>query len=237
VRRTLIHTRLTFAILVACAASVACEPRAQPVEQPEPPIPVAERDERVRRPILIEGMADTLEFRLVRAPRDFWSPFSTYAPVDMAVDFTSVDELRVVHFTAEFGGVRNERARLSFYIHPPGSTVEQAQAQLAAYLSGLFPDDTPIARDEPYEQADPVEPASHYPWAQHESRYTVPHPDGRGMLVGRSGVGVHGDRVFHFVIEYPAEYGDGMGPRVEAILDEWRWEPDGTMLRDARAAG
>jgi hypothetical protein len=215
-------------------ALLACEPRTEIVEDTAAPIQATAREERVRRAIMIEGMADTLEFRLVRAPRDFPLPFSTYVPDDMDAEFTERDGRHVVHFTARFAGRVEPRARLSVHAYPPGTPVEQAQSELAAYLSGLFPDDSPIRGPE-YERATPIEPASGYAWAANETRFEVPRADAPGTLTGRSGVGMHGDRAFHFVIEYPPEYGDGMGPRVDAILDEWRWEDTGRMLSETPA--
>jgi hypothetical protein len=166
----------------------------------------------------------------VRSPDGFPLPFSTYVPEDMDAEFDAIETGHIVNFPARFGGQRTDRARLTIHAYPPGTSVDQAQTELAAYLSGLFPDDTPLTRGAQYEQATPVEPASRYPWATEESRYRVPGDQPGTVLTGRAGVSSHGNRVFFFIIEYPAEFADGMGPRVEAILDEWRWEDTGEAL-------
>jgi hypothetical protein len=192
-----------------------------------------QRPETVRRPVTIEGMQESMEFRLVRSPDGFSLPFSTYVPADMEPEFSGAGADGVVHFRARFGGVVNERAGMTVHVHPPKTLVRQAQQQLAAYLSGLYPDDIPDMRGSGYETTVPVEPASRYPWAVEESRYRVPGGQPGETIVGRAGVGSHGERVFHYIIEYPAEFGDGMGPRVDAILEEWRWTETGQGLGGA----
>jgi hypothetical protein len=209
----------------------ACDPRPRDTADPAATTRVTlDRAETMRVPLAIEGMVDTLEFRLVRAPADFSVPFSTYVPPDMHAQFETDERGEALYVSARFDGRIIERARLAFYFYPPGSTIEDAQRELGAYLSGLYPDDTPLDRDLAYERAMPVQPADHYPWAFHESSFRVPFEAPDRLLVGRSGVGLHQDRVFHFLIEYPAEYGDGMEPRVAAILDHWRWEDTGRPL-------
>jgi hypothetical protein len=235
VRRWPAFRRIGPARLAALASPLlACEPATERVENGVAPIHAEGRAEQVRRPVLIEGMADTLDFRLVRAPGDFALHFSTYVPEDMAVDFTTISERQSVHFTASFGGVVEERARVSLTAYPPGTTLDHARAEVAAYLSGLVPDDHPLLRDEPYEQAAPVWAGDRYGWAAEQATFRVPRPDGPGILVGRAGIAVHGERIFDFIIEYPEEYGDGMEPRIHAILEEWRWEDTGEMLMPRR---
>jgi len=214
---------------VAVAAAVAgCEPRSDPDAATPGQAPFSgDRPQSIRQAISIEGMQDTLTFHLVQAPGGFTLHFTTYVPEDMETEFSEEVEGGVVHFRAAFGGVRTERARLTVQIHPEGTIVEQAQQQLAAYLSGLYPDDTPVQRDAQYEAAVPVEPADRYPWARDESRFRVPAEMPNMILVGRAGLGTHGERVFHYIIEYPQEFAEGMEPRVQVILDEWRWTDTG----------
>ena len=46
---------------------------------------------------------------------------------------------------------------------------------------------------------------------------------------GTIGVGQRDNRFFHILVQYPVEYGDGMGPRVAQLIEHWRWA-DGTPL-------
>lgn len=215
-------------LLIFCLP--ACDRPAPDAPPPPPEAAVAERPATIARPIAIEGMQDTLQFRLVRSPDGFPLPFSTYVPDDMDAEFDAIETGHIANFPARFGGVRNDRARMTFHVYPAGTPPERARTDLAAYLSGLYPDDTPLTRDAAYERATPVEPASRYAWAQDESRYHVPGGAPGLVISGRAGSAEHAGHVFYFLIEFPAEYGDGMGPRVEAILDEWRWADTGGPL-------
>jgi hypothetical protein len=46
----------------------------------------------------------------------------------------------------------------------------------------------------------------------------------------RADVGNHGGRNFYAAYAYPAEFGDGMGPRTHYIRDNWIWLNDGRSL-------
>jgi hypothetical protein len=225
--------------LAAAGALAACgepEPGTSPPD-PTPAdgaptaTPAPERAAAIERTLSIEGMDEPMRFRLVRAPDAFPIPFSTYVPADMDASFDATGSGHAAHFSARFGGVRNDRARLTVHAYPAGTSLDRARTELAAYLSGLVPDDTPLARGAGYERGTPIEPASRYRWAQDETRYRMPG-DGPGSsaVIGRAGVGEHDGRVFYFLIEYPEEFGDGMGPRVAAIIDEWRWGSNGAPL-------
>jgi hypothetical protein len=216
--------------LAAVAVAGACDPRRQEIEPGELTVAPADREPWLERNVMIEGTPEPLRFRLLSSPAWFQPRFSTYVPEDMEEEFRRLDEGGVVHITARFGGLTTERARLSVHTHAPGTTVEQAQSELAAYLASLFPDDTPETRDAAYDRDMPITPLERYPWASHESQYRVPGAAPGEYLVGHAGVGVHGEHVFHFIIEYPEEFGDGMGPRVAVVLDEWRWEDTGEHL-------
>jgi hypothetical protein len=118
--------------------------------------------------------------------------------------------------TAEFGGVRNEQAYVEMLVHPPGTTRDAALDALRASLRDLHP------AIEIHEQTE--RPG----WA--EDAYAFRYPDaGGGSFIGSAALGRHGDRWFRLLRNYPGDYGDGMGPRIGVILEEWRWA-DGSPL-------
>jgi hypothetical protein len=76
------------------------------------------------------------------------------------------------------------------------------------------------------DEADPAEPPG---WGQ--EAYTFSYAgDGNVPITGRLVLGRHADRYFHVLTHYPAEYGDGLGPRFQSILEHWRWEDTGRPL-------
>ena len=77
-------------------------------------------------------------------------------------------------------------------------------------------------------EAEGFEPADRFEWSDEEFAFRYPEAAADGSThVGVISIGRHGNRFFHLLIHYPAEYGDGMAPRAALILDEWRWEDTG----------
>lgn len=164
---------------------------------------------------MIEGMPDTVELRLVRAPPDFPVRFSTYVPADMDVGTESTADGHSLEFTARFGGVPNERAYVQFFFYPHATTPALGHNSIESFVNSLNPE---------VDRSREVEP---HDWAIEEIAFTYPHD--QALFVGRVALAQRGDVVFHYVQHYPAEYGDGMAPRIGTILREWRWG-DGTAL-------
>lgn len=224
---------------LALLALIACNGSERPASEspdavPPPPyseetIPsdsppsagVPDRDAPLQRPLvkqgvtMIEGMADTVELRLVQAPDDFPMRFSTYVPADFEVSIEATNGGHSLELTARFGGVLNERAYLQVYFYPRGTTRMVARNQIDGFLTGLNPE---------VDRAQDVEP---WPWALEQTRFSYPH-DGR-TFVGSVALAQRGDVLFHYVQHYPAEYGDGMAGRIRTIMEEWRWS-DGEPL-------
>jgi hypothetical protein len=175
----------------------------------------APRPQRKRAAVIVEGMADTLELRLVRAPARFPLRFSTYLPPDMAVTTEAAQGGRAIRFVANFGGVHNERAYVQFYFYPRGTTRLMARNQINGFLTGLNP------------QVDRTAPEVPFPWALEQTRFSYPH-EGQ-TFVGTVALAERGNVLFHYVQHYPAEYADGMAGRIRTLMEEWRWE-DGTAL-------
>ena len=212
-----------FAAGALCALLVSCAPAGEAPEVEDPPlpradatadttaapaqaVPGAERPETRRDTIMLEGMPEPVTLRLFRTPGGFPLPFSTYFPEDMIAEVTPSGE--EVRFVAAFGGQRNDSAFVAARVYPEGATEEEARARLRAALGGAV------------ERAS--EPA--YGWGEEEYVRQGAGTVGRGVL------GRHAGRLFHVVVRYPAEYGDGFGPRAGTILDEWRWGDGGEPL-------
>jgi hypothetical protein len=193
--------------LAACGGGeMASErPEALPVGSAtdvSPPPAAPSRPEVREGTITLAGMTEPMTYRLYRSPAGFALPFSTYLPADMQAEGASRGEDEAVRFVTAFGGARNERAFVQLTVHPAGTTLAEARERFAA-ASGASAE-VPAG-----ERA--------YPWALEEragqSAGTIRH----GAL------GEHAGRYFLLLAEYPAEMGDGMGPRIAEIVREWRW--------------
>lgn len=174
-----------------------------------------ERPATRRDIVVIEGMPDTLELRLMESPDDFPLQFSTYVPVDMEVQTERVNGGRSLELVANFGGVLNERAYVQVFFYEPGTTLARARTFVDGFVSGLNPE---------VDRAREVEP---HPWAHEQTAFSYPHE--QQLFVGSIALARRGEIVFHYIQHYPAEYGDGMAPRISTILREWIWQ-DGTRL-------
>lgn len=173
----------------------------------EPSAP--QRPARKRDVVMTEGVADTTEMRLVQAPDEFPLQFSTYVPSDMDADIEAGDGGHSLRIVANFAGRRNERAYVQFYFYPPGTTRAVARNAITGFLSGLNP------------EIDLSQPAAPPPWGIERTRFVYPHENQR--FLGSVVLAERGDLLFHAVVHYPGEYGDGMAGRVAKIMEEWRW--------------
>jgi hypothetical protein len=177
---------------------------AAPVETEARP---AEKDVAVS----IEGMEEEMRVVLYEAPPDFPVRFSTYVPVDMAAERWRSPPSDAVAFVAMFGGQRNEAAAVRMIVHREGATEHEVVEIL-----------TELARDlgtELNESSD----APRFDWSIREFR-NVADPARADAAQGIMAVGQRAGRYFTVAFHYPAEYGDGFAPRVNQILQEWRWE-------------
>lgn len=168
--------------------------------------------------IRIEGMAQPERLTLVRSPAGFAPPFSTYLPSQLKVEFATNDTAPAVRFVAAFAGQVNAEAFLQVRFYPPGSAELVAQAAVDAYLGGRDP-----------RQAS-VSPSGAWPWSLGAYDFQYGAGPGQSGYMGTIGIGRHGNRFFHVLAHYPADYGDGVGPRFHRIMEEWRWEDDGSRL-------
>lgn len=191
---------------------------------PDSQVPVQRRDSLPERPavltdsIRIEGMAQAERLTLVRSPEGFAPPFTTYLPSQMKVDFVVSDTAPSVRFIAAFAGKVNPQAYLQVRLYRPGVAELVPRTEIDVYLRGRDP------------RQDNVTPSQGWPWtiAAYDFQYGAgPRQSG---FIGTIALGRHANRFYHVLAHYPAEYGDGIGPRIHRILSEWRWEDDGSWL-------
>lgn len=169
-------------------------------------------------------MPEPITVHLHRVDDDFPLPFITYVPEDMAASSEASDS--TAHFTAEFGGVRNEDAFVHLYVFPQGTRAQKAIALAQGYRAGRG---IPVSRGiEPI--AEDLTPP-HLEWALEAYRFRYQGEDGQ-WFGGTLGVSRHDDRYFMILRHYPAEYGDGFGPRANLITENWVWA-DGTRLDES----
>jgi len=175
----------------------------------------SERPARRRGVLMIEGTADSMEFRLVETPDGFPLEFSTYVPADMVAEIDSSNAGHSVEFVANFGGTLNSRAYVQAFFYPRNTALSLARTTVDNFVTGLNPE---------VDRSRAEAPES---WASEQTSFSYPHE--QQTYTGRIALAQRGDVVFHVLAHYPAEYADGMGPRIAAILQEWRWA-DGTPL-------
>jgi hypothetical protein len=198
-------TILVAALTVATGCQAA-EDREEPtLTDPEPQVIPREEDDSLQvETIVIEGMEQRIRVLPYHAPVEFPKNFSTVVPEDMVVDYASSGEGDAVRFEAAFGGVRRPDALLSFTLLPEGTTLDDARilvGDLARQAGG--------AR------------ATNLPWAVEEWRV---------QPAGFIALAEHNERWFYFLAQYPAEFGDGMVPRIDLILRRWVFTSDQTPL-------
>ncbi len=167
--------------------------------------------------LMLEGAADSVEFRLVQSPAGFPAGFSTYIPADMQAQPRATDAGHSLEIVANFGDVRNERAYLQFFFYPAGTSLALARTNIDSFITGLNP------------EVDRSRPVTPYPWATEQIAFSYPHE--QQTFVGHAAIAQRGAVPFHLIVHYPAEYGDGMGPRVDAVLREWRWDDGSPLMR------
>lgn len=160
--------------------------------------------------ILLEGMPESITLELYETPESFGLPFITYHPEDIKPDLVSPDEGEVVRFVANMGGVLEEDAVVGIYVHPEGTTEQEAREMMQILASSYG------------ESSEPANPR--FPWS------IVEYQVNDGEIVGTYALGQHAERYFHVMVTYPPEYGDGFGPRAHIVLEELRWKDTGQDL-------
>ncbi|MEX0646281.1 MAG: hypothetical protein WEA56_03975 [Balneolaceae bacterium] len=167
--------------------------------------PVApERPETIETEIQVEGMTELIPARLLESPEEFPLYFSTYYPLDMQVDTLTSEEGAGFKTIAAFAGRLNEEAQITVFVFHDSITEERADEIIRSYGGNTV--------DE-----------------QHRYNWSVTEYHLLGEQTGFLALGKHDENWFYIHYSYPPEYGDGMGPRIHLIMDEWRWR-DGSSL-------
>jgi hypothetical protein len=215
------------ATLFAALLLIGCEPRP---EQQHPPgdIPApATRADLINDTIVVEGMAEPATARLLQSPEGAPIRFSTYVPEGIHGSFEGAGDTLVVRFAAAFTGTADPNAYMHVRFYAPEVGINEAREILGGFLATRVPEADPIDTDpgpRGFVQVDP--PA----WGQ-EAFSVSYRGDGNRLYVGQLVIATRRDRVFHVLTHYPAEFGDGLAPRFDRILDHWRWDDTGTPLR------
>ncbi len=203
---------------------VGCSPATDAPQVEDPPLPPADttqstpetsrvpgadRPQTMDGTINLEGMEEPMTYTLYRTSADFGIPFSTYLPEDMVTRESSSGEGEAVRFIANFGGELNAEAFMNVYFFPAGVTEPEALARAQEVAGTSEPD---------------AQGSASYPWALEV--YDLAASDRSGSVA----VGEHAGRYFYIFTSYPPEFGDGMGPRLARIRDEWRWSDTDSAL-------
>lgn len=159
--------------------------------------------------IAIEGMPETINLKLFDREG---VPFTTYMQADRFVDEvvdTAEGSTTRLYWTYE--GQKEESVFVEFTFPDTAMTADEMQSSLTA-PDGLM--------NQQGWKVMGVEPASKpvYPWLKTAIAYedtTAPN-----YTVGRVLVAEHDGKAFYIVTHVPAEYGDGLSPRIEMMLKE-----------------
>lgn len=193
-----------------------------PPDSPLPPAPtllLPRRASVLLDSVRIEGDIQPERLTLVSAPPAFSPPFSTYVPEGLNVEFDAIsDTAASVRFIAAFAGQVNRAAYLQVRLYRPGAAELPARNAVESFLRGRDP------------RGHAVQSTDRWPWSVATWHFQYSASSTQGGFLGSIALARHGNRYLHVLAHYPAEYGDGVGPRFQRILEEWRWEDDGEWL-------
>ena len=202
--------------LAACGSDGAAPGTAAPDTATTDALAPTDRSDRpVTRQdtVLIEGMPEAIELRLFEDPE---IPFTAYYDPDaFTPEVIAVGEGAGVLFTFDTSAY----AAVTFPAHLP-ATAEALRERLGGPGGILTAQRNANVR--------PADEDWLCPWATVKFRFDVP-PD----VVGHACGAVHAQRPFYVLVRYPAEYGDGFGPRWHTVLRTWQWTDGGALLPEA----
>jgi hypothetical protein len=214
-------------VVLCAAAAGACDARQEEAPAPEPPPLAVPRPELRQDTILIEGMPALTTGRLLTLSA-FATPLSTYVPDGITSHVEAVGDSGAVRFSAAFTDRTDPNAYMHVRLYPTGTSLPAAREVVASFLRSRRPQDDPMGTSDLPEPQEMVEAPQ---WALEAHAFDY-QGDGGVQYVGRIILARYGARFFHVLTHYPAEYGDGLAPRFEYILEHWRWEHSAEALRD-----
>jgi hypothetical protein len=210
--------RIALLLLVLLAAGCgreapAPEPRPGPPDPLGPdtlaPLPAATRTDT----LWIEGMAHGVLLQRYDPEPGFPLPFWTYLPPRWAAETVSSGEGDAVRFSPP--GALARDVLLSVFIHPAGTTRDRAVRRM---------EQAALREVDARGGGDVVSEPPSQGWELVRLVYTS------DVLAGEVLLTEHAGRFIEISSHYPVEAGDGMAPRIQLILDEWRWRDTGRGL-------
>ena len=202
---------LPFLVLLVLAACNGRDTQNQPPDDSLAGVPA----EPATKPgtLRIEGMEEPVTLARVDAPE---APFTTWMPQDdFAVEAVQDASGADVWFRWQAGGRPNPEAYVHFAF-PLSGSIESLRATLTG-TDGRFD------REGWREQVGPP-PCL---WAEEGSFFSNTSQTHTGLWCAST----HAGQPFYVLATYPAEYGDGFGPRLDVLLDEFRWRDTGAALQ------
>ncbi|NLY56144.1 MAG: hypothetical protein GX058_06510 [Firmicutes bacterium] len=153
--------------------------------------------------VLVEGEETLLNLNRFVAPEAWSTRLSTYFPDDFLVETSRTLEGFSVKFIANFGGFFNPDAFLEIFLFAPGLKQPEIDAVTAKLVETykLTPNQ-----------------GNRFEWSTAEYGLTVAR-----STITHLAVGVWNGQPLYVLTHYPAEYGDGFGPRAAVILERLEW--------------
>lgn len=200
-------------LLLATSAAAGCADRVEVGPQ---------RPRTKHTTISTDGRREAITLHLYSSPPEFALPFSTYVPEGMAGSHIVSDSGDAVSFTARGSGGERHDAFVHTFVSPPWTT-EDAAREVVRGVAERYR--VPGDRTE-------LEPIRRHPWAMVEYRIRSRGLPGR-PLTGWVALGRHNERWFHIIAQYPEASSAFYEPRVQQLLEEWRWADSGRGLSTA----
>ena len=186
--------------MLACNSRETSTENAAPVQEADSALNTEKDREALPKTIqdtlMLEGMAEPVSMNLYNTPEGFPLSFHTYLPENFTHEALSSPTAETIRFSMG-------EAQISFVVLPANTGRSKAQSVAKASLG----------------KANIQSCRSSYDW-QWECLYVA----GKGAQVSRVLLGEQQGRQFYFLISYPAEYGDGLGPRYARVLEEWKFD-------------
>lgn len=199
-----------FAVVVLTAGCRTGDDAPPPEEEPVEEDPTAGLPEEKIDTLQIEGQSEPVTLQLYRNPD---LPVVTYVPEgDFDAQVVGSSEGMAIHFTATFGGVRNEDASMRLFFPSEFSNLNDP-----AQLQALVEEPDGIAEIEGFALQ---EATGETPCPRAEHAWTIrPEADRTGFMC----ISSRGERWFLVIAAYPIEYSEGFGPRAAIVLRELQW--------------